>query len=192
MGTGTVAAFGRAGDTVRFYEINPDVLRVVSSPFSYLSNCAGKVEVVLGDARLSLEREAAQGFDLLTLDAFNSDAIPVHLLTREAFAVYERHVKTNGIIAVHISNTYLDLEPVVVNVAKHFGYQLAVIEQEDGIDEDEAEVWWIYGSTWILLAHEGALIQSPVIQQASRAVKTNLAKLPLWTDDFGSLFQILE
>lgn len=192
LGTGTMAAFARVGDSVRLYEINPDVLRVASSPFTYLSHCAGRVEIVLGDARLSLEREPAQRFDLLTLDAFSGDAIPVHLLTKEAFTVYERHLKTNGIIAVHISNTYLDLEPVVVNVAKHFGYKMAVVEQDDGRDEDGEEVWWIYGSTWILLSHDEALIESAGIQDGSRPVKTNQVKLPLWTDDFASLFQILE
>ena len=93
--------------------------------------CPGKVEVVLGDARLSLEREPPQHFDLLVLDAFSSDAIPVHLLTKEAFELYERHLKTNGVIAVHISNHYLDLEPVVVNLARHFGYSWPSIEYEE-------------------------------------------------------------
>ena len=104
---------------------------VANSWFSYLPKCPGNVEVALGDARLSLENEPPQHFDLLVLDAFSSDAIPVHLLTKEAFEVYERHLNTNGIIAVHISNHYLDLEPVVVNLARHFGYKLASIDYEE-------------------------------------------------------------
>src|SRR2546422_4110843 len=112
------------------YEINPEVKRLATSRFTYLSNCLGRVEVVLGDARLSMEREEPQAFDLLVLDAFSSDAIPVHLLTREAFELYQRHLRSGGIIAVHISNHYLDLEPVVVNVAKHFGFKLALIDFE--------------------------------------------------------------
>lgn len=193
LGTGTMAAFARAGDRVRLYEINPDVVRVAASPFTYLSNCAGKVELVLGDARLSLEREPPQAFDLLTLDAFSSDAIPVHLLTKEAFEVYERHVKTNGIIAVHISNHYLDLEPVVVNLAKEFGYALAIVDQEEAATDDEDEDnWWIYASTWVLLSHDEALINAAAIQEGARAVGTNLVQIPLWTDDFASLFQILQ
>jgi len=185
LGTGTMAAFGRAGDYLRIYEINQAVQRLAWSPFGYLSNCLGQAEVALGDARLSMERESSQQFDLLALDAFSSDAIPVHLLTQQAFEVYSRHVKTNGIIAVHISNHYLNLEPVVVNLARHFGYKLAMIDY----DEDEAE-WWNYSSTWVLLTRNEDLLNCQPIKAATVAVKTN--NIPLWTDDFASLFQILK
>ena len=186
LGTGTMAAFGRAGDYLRFYEINSQVQAVATSWFHYLPKCAGDVEVALGDARLSLENEPPQHFDLLVLDAFSSDAVPVHLLTREAFEVYERHLNTNGIIAVHISNHYLDLEPVVVNLARHFGYKLASID----FDENDEE-WWLYSSTWVLLSHNERIISSPAIRGAASTVKTNDTRMPLWTDDFASLFQIL-
>lgn len=194
LGTGTLAAHSRAGDTLRFYEIDPDVQRLATSRFAYLSNCPAKVEMVLGDARLSLERESSQHFDLLVLDAFSSDAIPVHLLTKEAFELYGRHLKTNGLIAVHISNHFLDLEPVVVNLAHHFSYRLASITYEEGAaKDDEADTkWWAYASTWILLTHSGELINSPAIHHAASAVKTNAPKIPLWTDDFASLFQIVQ
>ena len=189
LGTGTIAAFGQKDDYLRIYEINPQVQQLANSRFNYLSNCPAKVEVALGDARLSMEREPAQQFDLLALDAFSSDAIPVHLLTKEAFDTYEKHLRTNGIIAVHISNHYLDLEPVVVNVAHHFNYRLAMIDYE----EDEAEVeWWLYSSTWILLSHSQDVIGCPVISAAAMNVTTNSAKVPFWTDDFASLFQILK
>ncbi|HWH68631.1 MAG TPA: hypothetical protein VNT26_04565, partial [Candidatus Sulfotelmatobacter sp.] len=125
--------------------------------------------------------------DLLVLDAFSSDAIPVHLLTKEAFQCYQRHLKANAVIAVHISNHFLELEPVVVNLARHFGYQLAIID----FDENEEE-WWLYGSTWVLLTHNQAFLNSPGICTATQAPKTNLVHLPLWTDDFASLFQILK
>ena len=133
-------------------------------------------------------REPPQHFDLLVLDAFSSDAIPVHLLTKEAFEVYGRHLNTNGVIAVHISNHYLDLEPVVVNLARHFGYKLAAIDYDDTDDEGE---WWLYSSTWILLSRNESLINSPSIQAAAYTIKTKSTKVPLWTDDFASLFQIL-
>jgi len=186
LGTGTMAAFARAGDYLRFYEINPQVQAVATSWFSYLPKCPGNVEVAPGDARLTLEREPPQHFDLLVLDAFSSDAIPVHLLTKEAFEVYGRHLNTNGIIAVHISNHYLDLEPVVVNLARHFGYKLASIDFEENDEE-----WWFYGSTWILLSRSEQIINRPAIRDAASPVKTNSVKVPLWTDDFASLFQIL-
>jgi spermidine synthase len=186
LGTGTMAAFGRAGDYLRFYEINPQVQAVATSWFSYLPQCAATVEVAAGDARLSLEREPPQHFDLLVLDAFSGDAIPVHLLTKEAFEVYQRHLNTNGIIAVHISNHYLDLEPVVVNLARQFGYKLASIDYEE-----TGDAWWLYSSTWVLLSRSEQIINSPPIRNAASTVKTNAIKVPLWTDDFASLFQIL-
>jgi len=174
---------------VRIYEINPQVQRVATSWFTYLPHCKGKVEVALGDARLSLEREPPQRFDLLVLDAFSSDAIPVHLLTKEAFEVYERHLNTNGVIAVHISNHYLDLEPVVVNLARHFGYKLAAIDYDDTDSEGD---WWLYSSTWILLTRDQRIIASSAIHAAAYKVNTNSTKVPLWTDDFTSLFQVLK
>ena len=189
LGTGTMAAFSRPGDYVRIYEINPQVQQVATSWFTYLPHCKGKAEVALGDARLTLEREPPQHFDLLVLDAFSSDAIPVHLLTKEAFELYERHLNTNGIIAVHISNHYLDLEPVVVNLARHFGYKLAAIDYDDTENEDD---WWLYSSTWILLTRDQRIINSPAIRAACYTVRTNSIKVPLWTDDFTSLYQVLK
>ncbi|HWX19106.1 MAG TPA: fused MFS/spermidine synthase [Candidatus Binatia bacterium] len=187
LGTGTLTAYALPGDYVRIYEINPDVKRYATSRFSYLANCAGKAEVALGDARLSMEQEPPQQFDLLALDAFSSDAIPVHLLTREAFQVYQRHLKTNGIIAVHISNHFLDLEPVVTNLARQFNYKLAVIDYDEADEE-----WWLYSSTWILLSRDEKFMTSPSIAAAALPTKTNAVKAPLWTDDFASLFQILK
>jgi hypothetical protein len=189
LGTGTMAAFGRAGDYLRFYDINPQVPYIATSWFTYLPRCPAEVEVAPGDARLSLEREPPQHFDLLVLDAFSGDAVPVHLLTKEAFEVYQRHLNTNGLIAVHISNHYLDLEPVVVNLARHFGYQLAAIDYEDTENEGD---WWLYSSTWVLLTHNPQTINSPAIHAAAYTVKTNNLAVPLWTDDFTSLFQILK
>lgn len=187
LGAGTTAAYGRAGDLLCIYEINPEVSRLATSWFKYLTNCPGRVEVVLGDARLSLEREPPQNFDLLALDAFSSDSIPVHLLTREAFALYERHVNTNGIIAVHISNHYLDLEPVVTRLARLFHYKLAIIDY----DELEAD-WWLYSSTWILLTHDERILNTPAIRWAATPPSTNSVSPPLWTDDFVSLFPVLK
>ena len=138
LGVGTLAAYAQPGDDVRFYEINPEVCRLARSQFSYLAGCRGTVKVMLGDARLSLEREPPQRFDLLALDAFSGDAIPVHLLTAEAFEVYARHLKTNGIIAVHVSNNYLDLEPVLAGLARRFNYDAVAIDHSP-----TAGQWWL-------------------------------------------------
>ena len=113
LGTGTISAYGRPGDYYRFYEINPLVLRLAHTEFTFLRDCKAKVDVAMGDARLSLEREAPENFDVLAVDAFSSDSIPVHLLTREAMQLFFRHLKPDGILAVHISNRYLDLQPVL-------------------------------------------------------------------------------
>ncbi len=121
LGTGTLAAYGRAGDTLRFYDINPLVVQIARDRFKYLSDCPAHVDIVLGDARLSLAREPSQQFDILVIDAFSGDAIPVHLLTREAFRIYWRHLKPDGVLAVHISNRYLNLAPVVMLAAKESG-----------------------------------------------------------------------
>ncbi len=197
LGTGTITAFGRPGDTMRLYEINPEVRRLATTRFTYLSNCQAKVEIALGDARLALERELPQQFDLLVLDAFSSDAIPVHLLTCEAFELYNRHLQPGGIIAVHISNRYLDLEPVVMNLARQFNYHFAIINHKEAAagledDEDEPPTWWHYASTWILLTRGAASLDSPEIRSAASAPRTNSIRIPLWTDDFASVFQILE
>jgi tetratricopeptide (TPR) repeat protein len=186
LGTGTLATYAQAGDYVHIYEINPEVERLATSWFTYLTNCPGKVEVTLGDARLSLEREPPQDFDLLVLDAFNSDAIPVHLLTREAFAIYERHLKTNGIMAVHVSNLSVNLEPVVVNLARHFNYEVATIDYNAPRDKP-----WILRSVWMLLSRSQEIINSPALRRAARPPQTNSISVPLWTDDFASLFQVL-
>lgn len=185
LGVGTLTAYARPGDDVRVYEIDPEVQSVATSRFTYLAHCLGKVEIILGDARLSLEREASQDFDLLALDAFSDDTIPVHLLTQEAFAIYQRQLKTNGIIAVHVSNENLNLEPVLANLARRFDYRMAVIEHQSPGQP------WIADSTWVLLSRSGGILDAPALRVAARPPQTNSVSIPLWTDDFASLFPIL-
>jgi hypothetical protein len=187
LGTGTLAAYAQAGDYVRIYEINPEVKRLAGTWFSFLRDCAGRTEVVLGDARLSLEKEPPQNFDLLALDAFSSDAIPVHLLTREAFELYGRHLKTNGVIAVHVSNHFLDLEPVVIKLAEVFDYKFAVIDYDETDDK-----WWLYSSTWILLSRDENFLELAELGAALTPRAPVKKDLPLWTDDFTSLVRIMK
>jgi SAM-dependent methyltransferase len=191
LGTGTVASYGRIGDRVRIYEIDPHVERLARSQFSYLSGTQAKVEVVIGDARLSMERELAAGqsqqFDVLALDAFSSDAIPVHLLTREAFSTYLGHLKPGGIIAVHTSNRYLDLQPVVENLARVFNLKAVTIS-----DNPPANKWWLFRTTWILVTNNPALLASATVQSALARDPPSSRRVAVWTDDHASVSQILK
>jgi spermidine synthase len=187
LGTGTLAAYGEPTDRWRFYEINPEVVRIARESFYYLAICQAPVEIVLGDARLSLEREAPQAFDLLALDAFSSDSIPVHLLTVEAFAVYLRHLRPDGIIAVHISNRFLDLAPVVAKLQRH--HRLASVTVSHFSRSDET---WDYGSTWVLLSREDASLRTREITEQLSDLSPSKADPPLWTDDYASIFSIIK
>ena len=188
LGTGTVAAYGRPGDRVRVYEINPQVEELARSRFSYLDDSPAEVDVVMGDARLSMERELAkqqpQQFDVLALDAFSSDAIPAHLLTKEAFETYFAHLKSDGVLAVHTSNRYLDLQPVVETLARHFGYKALTIS-----DSPPDKSWWLFRSTWVLVTKSEAMIGDETL--SLRADSPSDRKVSLWTDDQTSIYEIL-
>lgn len=190
LGTGSLAAYGMPGDRLRIYEINPDVLTLARERFTFLSQTVADVHIVLGDARLMLEdelrREAPQKFDVLALDAFSSDAIPVHLLTEEAFRVYLRHLKSDGIIAVHISNRYLDLRPVVESMARHYGLHFVTVSHNPGDDD-----WWLYRTTWMLLSRDEARLQVKAIADAAEEPPDADAPLVHWTDDRASLYRVL-
>lgn len=190
LGAGTLAAYGLPGDTLRIYEINPAVLRLARERFTFLAQTPADVKIVLGDARLSMEDELAhdapQHFDVFALDAFSSDAIPVHLLTEEAFAVYLKHLKPGGVIAVHISNRYLDLRPVVEGLAKHYRLHLATIS-----DHPKSEDWWLYRTTWMLLSDDATKFAHRDFQDAMDDPSDATAKTILWTDDRAGLAGIL-
>jgi SAM-dependent methyltransferase len=188
LGTGTLASYGVAGDYLRIYDINPAVERLARTRFTYLRRCPARIDVILGDARLSMEKEVAAGeaqqFDLLALDAFSSDAIPVHLLTREALAIYLKELKPEGVLAVHVSNRYLDLQPVVERLASEYALQCATIS-------DEEHEWWVYPTTWILLTKNQALLETEDISSVSETPVGDASAKPLWTDDYASLYGIL-
>ena len=186
LGTGTIAAYGRKGDTYRFYDIDPHVIDIATREFSFLSGSAARIELAVGDARVALEQELARGdvqrFNVLALDAFSSDSIPVHLLTREAAQVYLRHLATDGILAIHISNRFLDLKPVVRGLAK----ELRLAHLFVSSDGDDALSW---RSTWALLART----QEPLDPAADSADDEPVrAKTVLWTDDYSNLFRVLK
>jgi len=186
LGTGTIAAYGRAGDLYRFYEIDPDVVRVARSDFTYLSDSAAKIEIALGDARLTLEREAPQRFDVLAVDAFSSDAIPVHLITREALAVYLRHTGEDGIVAFHVSNRFLDLVPVVARVARENGVHAVLVQDDPDEDEDRRS-----RTDWVLVSRDPKALQREAMMKANAEAPQDRPEWRTWTDDYSNLVQIL-
>lgn len=193
LGAGTLAAYGRPGDLFRVYELNPAVLDIAENQFTYLKDSQAQVEPVLGDGRLSLELEIAHGafdrpeqrFDVLSLDAFSGDAIPVHLLTREAFATYARVTKPDGVIAFHLSNRYLDLPPVVGQIVRDAGFQAVLVADRPRASDLTA------ASDWVLVTRSATFLRQPEIAAYSTPIVPR-SGLPVWTDQFTNLFQILK
>ena len=184
LGTGTLAAYARLGDYYRYYEINPLVVRVARGEFTFLADCHGKLDIAMGDARLTLEREQPENFDVLAVDAFSGDAIPVHLLTREAMDLYFRHLRPDGLLAVHISNRHLDLLPVLAVEARSSGRRARVVDTED---DDAAGV---FAATWVLVVAPPGDFDNEV--RANSNPVSRARRVRLWTDDYSNLFQILK
>jgi len=186
LGVGTIAAYGNAGDRIRFYEINPEVERMARQYFTYLADSPAAVEVVLGDARLSLEYEPPQHYDVLALDAFSSDAVPVHLLTVEAFAIYLSHLAEDGVLVVHLSTQHLDLQSVVWKLAEHFGLKSCWIE-----DYEDPQTGAL-ASDWILLSRTESIFNLPIFTVRQSVPYADLPGVPLWTDDHINILKILK
>lgn len=186
LGAGTLAAYGRKGDVFRFYDINPLVEPIARHWFTYLRDSAATIEVVPGDARLSLAHEPPQNYDVLVVDAFSGDAIPVHLITSEAVDLYRRHLAPGGIIAFHVSNKYLNLVPVIHEQAQHAGMEDAYI-----VNYDDEEKTGQYGSDWVLLTANQEFLERQQVVDASLDIVPKPG-LRLWTDDYNSLLPILK
>lgn len=181
LGAGTMAAWAEPGDRVRFYEIDEEIHDIARDWFYYLEDSPGEISVVIGDGRLMLEREASQQFDVLALDAFASDSIPVHLLTIEAFELYLRHLKPDGVLAVHITNHYVDLVPVVAAAARKLGLHWTLVENS-GRGSDT------YMTTdWILLCRDRAMLE-----EIGSELEPETAEHPPWTDDYSNIFRVLK
>lgn len=181
LGAGTIAVYGRAGDHFRFYEINPEVVRLAKKYFSFLADCPATTDIVLGDARLRLEQEEPQNYDVLVLDAFSGDGVPVHLLTSEAFDVYRRHLKPDGVVAAHVSNRHLDLRPVLRAQAERFGWQMLVAVQ----NRDDAGA---SHNAWVLLSSDAERLACQEL--VAKQVRDDGRKI-LWTDARSDLMAIL-
>ena len=185
LGTGTVAAYGNPGDAVHFYEINPLVERLARHWFTFLHDSPARVEVILGDARLSLAAESPQHFNVIVVDAFSGDAIPVHLLTREALALYRRHLQPGGVIVFHVSNQYINLEPVVAAIAADAGMKAVSVHSRG--DEQNG----FYYADWILVTANETLLSQPEIVNNGFATPLQ-ANVRLWTDNYSSVFPLLK
>ena len=185
LGCGTLAAYGRAGDTIRIYEINPLVVEIANRDFSYLRDTPAKVELTMGDGRMNLEAEPSQQFDVLVMDAFSGDSVPVHLITREAFQTYFRHLKPDGILAVNITNSYLDLEPVMERAAAALG---KVAYAYDYTPDEEDSL--CFSSSWALIMDRHAVELRPALQANARLLR-QVRPFRTWTDDFSNMLAIL-
>jgi hypothetical protein len=184
LGAGTLATYGSKGDVYHFYDINPAVIAIANRDFTFLKDSDATIETSLGDARLTLEREPPQDFDVLAVDAFSSDAIPVHLITSEALAIYRKHIKPGGIIAFHVTNRYLNLVPVVEKLAEAHGMH-AVLVYDDTSDGMTSV------SDWVLLSDSKEALEAPQISEVAVPIEPR-PNLKLWTDDFNNIFQVLK
>jgi hypothetical protein len=185
LGTGTLAAYGKPGDRIRFYEINPQVKPVAENLFTYLRDSGAHITYADGDARASLTRECPQSFDVLAVDAFSGDAIPLHLLTTEALVLYKKHLAPNGILAFHVSNQYLDLAPEITLLATSAGMKAELVESSP----DAAR--GAFRSTWVLLTASPTFFTQPEIAAATQPMPT-VPRLRLWTDDYSSVLPIVQ
>jgi SAM-dependent methyltransferase len=183
LGAGTLAAYGTPGDVYRFYDINPQVITIAKRDFTYLADSDARIETPLGDARLTLEREPPADLDILAVDAFSSDAIPVHLITSEALALYARHLRSGGVVAFHVTNRFLDLVPVVAGIAAANRMQAVWIH-------DEGDDALANRSDWVLVSNNRTLLAKPRIADAATPIERH-PEWRVWTDDFNNLFEVL-
>jgi SAM-dependent methyltransferase len=183
LGAGSIAVYGDGDDVYRFYDIDPAVADVAKKWFTYLADSAAKTEIVLGDARLSLEREAPQNYDVLAVDAFSGDSIPVHLITVEAFTEYLRHLKPEGVIAFHVSNRFLDLKPVLLAIAEKHGLEYAYLHETGDSGGTTSD--------WVILTRYKPFILKQSIVEATEPVAPR-PDWRLWTDSYNNLIQVFK
>jgi spermidine synthase len=191
LGAGALAAYGRRGDVFRFYEIDPQVAAVAMTEFSFLRDTPAEVDIVLGDGRLSLERERPQGYDLLAIDAFSGDSIPMHLITSEAMATYVRHLKPDGAIVFQATNRFVDISPVVERLAAQFGYTAVLVSDSQDNSDSNGVDYWTSHTEQIIVTRSAALLAA----QPVRSVAQVLSPRPgfrVWTDDFYNLLHVLK
>jgi hypothetical protein len=191
LGAGALAVYARKGDVFRFYEIDPQVAAVATSEFTFLADAPAQIDIVLGDGRLSLEREPPQNYDVLAIDAFSGDSIPMHLVTREAMAVYARHIKPDGVIVFQATNRFVDIAPVVARLAADVGFRAVLVsDQPDSTDESQHE-YWNSSTDQIIVTRNKALLDAEPVRSGSQPLHAQPG-FRVWTDDFYNLLQVLK
>ncbi len=189
LGAGVLAAWMKPGDRLVFYEISPRVVDIAKREFTFLADTPARTEVVLGDGRLSLEREPPRGYDVLGIDAFSGDSVPMHLLTREAMAVYVKHLKPDGVIVFQATNRYIDLLPVVKRVAGEFGFE--AVNVSDSPDEAEGPQFWYSATDQVIVTRNRRLLAAPRLAEAAEEIEDR-PELPTFTDAHHNLLRILK
>jgi SAM-dependent methyltransferase len=189
LGAGVIAAWMKPGDTLVFYEISPRVVDIARREFTFLADTPAKTEVVMGDGRLSLEREPPRGYDVLGIDAFSGDSIPMHLVTREAMALYLRHLKPEGVIVFQATNRYIDLLPVVKRLATEYG--LEALNVSDSPDADSGPEYWYSSTDQVVVTRNRKLLEWPRIAEAAEEIEER-SDLPIFTDAHHNLLRILK
>ncbi len=189
LGAGVIAAWMKPGDTLVFYEISPRVVDIAKREFTFLADTPAKTEVVMGDGRLSLEREPPRVYDVLGIDAFSGDSIPMHLVTREAMALYLRHLKPDGVIVFQATNRYIDLLPVVKRLATEYG--LEALNVSDSPDADSGPEYWYSSTDQVVVTRNRKLLEWPRIAEAAEEIEER-PDLPIFTDAHHNLLRILK
>lgn len=191
LGAGVIAAYARKGDAFRFYEIDPQVAALAMAEFSFLRDSPAQIDIVLGDGRLSLEREPDQNFDLLALDAFSGDSIPMHLLTRQAMATYVRHLKPDGVIVFQATNRFVNIAPVVERLAAEFGFKAALVSDSPDTGNSRSAEYWLSDTDQIIVTRNRGLLEADFIKAAAEPLPEQ-PSFRVWTDDFYNLLRILK
>jgi hypothetical protein len=187
LGVGTIAAYGRSGDYFRFYEINPQVCELADKYFSFLRDSAAETAVVVGDARIMMEREIKANqspmFDILAIDAFSSDSIPVHLLTTQCAETYRQLLRPGGVLAIHISNRFVDLQPITRSIANQLNCSAVYIPSK--ADPTQGA----FSASWVLISYDDEFLQSQKIQEASSTWDDD--RILTWTDDYSFIWKVI-
>jgi hypothetical protein len=189
LGAGALAVYGNEGDTMVFYELDPEVVEVAYAEFTFLSDMPGTLEIVVGDGRLSLEREAPRGYDVLAIDAFSGDSIPMHLLTREAMAVYAKHLAPGGAIVFQATNRYIDIVPVVQKLAAELGMESVLVSDYPGAEAGRE--YWLATTDQVIVTSNQAILNAPMVRSGGKPVEPS-PDAPAFTDDYSNLLRILK